>query len=320
MSGSLFDAQERPPLAARLTPILRAWAERGVYFGGSSWKYEGWVGSIYSKERYFTRNKFSRAKFEATCLAEYAETFPAVGGDFSFYQFPSSDTWAKIFAGTPPSFLFGLKVPETISVNQWPGHARYGNRAGQPNEHFLDASLFKDALIQALEAHRRQVAVLIFEFGTFSRSDFATVDDFLQRLDGFLANIPQGWPYAVEIRNKDYLCSDYFATLTRHNVAHVFNAWTRMPVLSDQIAMPGAFTADIAVVRALLQKGRTYEKAVSLFEPYEKIQDPDPSSRAAIRQIAEQCVREQKKAYLFVNNRLEGSAPATIEAIVSDGG
>jgi hypothetical protein len=43
------------------------------------------VGSIYSQDRYLTRNKFSKAKFEANCLSEYAETFPVVGGDFSFY-------------------------------------------------------------------------------------------------------------------------------------------------------------------------------------------------------------------------------------------
>ncbi len=319
MSGSLFEAEERPALAARLAPILRTWAERGVYFGASSWKYPGWVGAIYSQERYLTRNKFSKAKFEASCLAEYAETFSVVVGDFSFYQFPSPDAWTKIFAGTPPDFQFGLKVPESITVNQWPGHARYGSRAGLPNEHFLDAGLFKDALIQALEPHRGQVAVLIFEFGAFSKSDFATVDDFLRRLEGFLAALPQGWRYAVEIRNKEYLCPDYFSILARHNVSHLFNAWTRMPVLTDQIAMPGAFSADFAVVRALLRKGRSYEQAVRLFEPYEKIQEPDLPTREAIRTIAEQCVREKKKAYIFVNNRLEGSAPRTIEAIVSDG-
>ena len=45
-------AGARPPQAARLGPKLRALAERGVYFGTSSWKYEGWLGSIYSPERY----------------------------------------------------------------------------------------------------------------------------------------------------------------------------------------------------------------------------------------------------------------------------
>jgi uncharacterized protein YecE (DUF72 family) len=129
--------------------------------------------------------------------------------------------------------------------------------------------------------------------------------------------LPGGWRYAVEIRNKEYLTPDYFAVLARHKVAHVFNAWTRMPTVADQIATPGAFTADFSVVRALLQKGRTYEQAVSLFEPYQEVQRPDPSTRDALRRIADRALRVREPAFVFVNNRLEGNAPATIEAVVS---
>ena len=45
--------------------------------------------------------------------------------------------------------------------------------------------------------------------------------------------------------------------LARHNTAHVFNAWTRMPEIGAQAAMPGAFTADFTVARALLRHGQT---------------------------------------------------------------
>jgi hypothetical protein len=54
------DADDHPPQAARLAPKLRALADEGIYFGGSSWKYEGWLGTIYSPERYTTRGKFSQ--------------------------------------------------------------------------------------------------------------------------------------------------------------------------------------------------------------------------------------------------------------------
>lgn len=93
---SLFPSfvNDPPPQAARLSPKLKALAERGIYFGTSSWKYEGWVGSIYSPEKYVTRGKFSKAKFEEACLAEYSRTFPTVCGDFAFYQFPSEEYWA----------------------------------------------------------------------------------------------------------------------------------------------------------------------------------------------------------------------------------
>jgi hypothetical protein len=112
--------------------------------------------------------------------------------------------------------------------------------------------------------------------------------------------------------------SDYFSMLALHNVAHVFNAWSRMPEVSKQIAMPGAFTADFSVVRALLTKGRTYEKSVDAFEPYDRIQEPNPSAREAMRQIAERAWKTRQAAYMFINNRLEGNAPGTIEAVTED--
>ena len=82
----------------------------------------------------------------------------------------------------------------------------------------------------------------------------------------------------VEIRNPEYLSPAYFDLLSAHNVAHVFNAWTRMPSLADQVQLPGAFTADFTVVRALLAKGRNYEQAVKTFEPYRVIQEPNESA------------------------------------------
>jgi hypothetical protein len=35
-----------------------------------------------------------------------------------------------------------------------------------------------------------------------------------------------------------------------------------------------------------------------------------------MRQIAERSIRQRQPAFLFVNNRLQGNAPSTIEAVV----
>jgi uncharacterized protein YecE (DUF72 family) len=312
-----FDADDdRPPQAARLAPKLRTLAERGVYFGTSSWKYEGWLGSIYDERRYLTRGKLSKKKFDDSCLAEYAATFPTVCGDFAFYQFPSADYWARLFEATPPGFLFGFKVPEDITVPTWPTHARYGTRAGESNRAFLDAGTFNEHFASLLRPYRSQVGPLIFEFGTFNKTMFPKPDDFYARLDPFLAALPEGFRYAIEIRNPDYLTPDYLDLLSARNVAHVFNAWTRMPVLEEQVQLPTAFTADFTVVRALLRKGRGYEQAVKSFEPYQRTQEPNEGARAGMVRIVRQALRRKVPAFLFVNNRLEGNAPSTIEAVV----
>jgi uncharacterized protein YecE (DUF72 family) len=305
-----------PPHAARLAPKLRALVGDGVFFGTSSWKYEGWLGSIYSAHRYQTRGKHSTKKFEDSCLSEYAETFPTVCGDFAFYQFPTQEYWDRLFSQTPGDFTFALKVPEDITVSTWPKHARYGRRAGLANESFLNAQTFEQFFARRLEPHRKLLGPLIFEFGTFNKTTFPTPGDFMARLDLFLTALPVGFRYAVEIRNQEYLSPPYLHLLAAYNVAHVFNAWTRMPALDEQARLPDAFTADFTVVRALLRKGRSYEQAVEALQPYREIQDPNEGAREGMRQIAEHSVRTKKSAFIYVNNRLEGNAPATIEAVV----
>ena len=313
---SLF-GNEPPAFATRLKPKLRALADQGLFLGTSSWKYQGWLGQIYSPDRYTTRGKFSQSKFDADCLKEYAETFPVVCGDFSFYQFPSDASWKRLFGETPDALRFAFKVPEEITVATWPAHARQGSRAGEENRGFLNPDLFASAFAKPLAPYRDRVATLIFEFGTFPKRTFAEPSEFLGRLDTFLGLLPDGFRYAIEIRNPEYLGPAYFDVLATHGVAHVFNAWTRMPEIADQMALPGAFTADFTVVRALLKRGRGYEGAVQTFQPYEVIQEPNEPVRQALRAIADRARLRRDPAFLFVNNRLEGNAPGTIEAVAS---
>jgi uncharacterized protein YecE (DUF72 family) len=289
---------------------------QNIFIGTSSWKYEGWLGQIYDSERYRSRGKFSQKLFEAECLSEYAETFPIVCGDFTFYQFPSDQYWRKLFNSAPGSLRYAFKVPEEITVKAFPSHPRYGPRAGATNESFLNGAMLQGAFLSLLEPYRAQIAVLIFEFGTFPKTCYSDVGAFLAELDPFLATLPRNFRYAVEIRNEDFLAPEYFACLREHGVAHVFNAWTRMPSLSEQIQMPEVFTADLTVTRALLRKGRPYEDAVAKFSPYREVQDPNPETRQALRDLIKHAREQREPSYIFVNNRLEGSAPGTIEAIV----
>lgn len=299
----------------RLARKLNSLAASRIYLGTSSWKYDGWLGQIYTPERYLTRGRISHRKFEAECLAEYAEVFPTVCGDFTFYQFPSQAYWQRLFASAPPPLLFAFKVPEEITCRRFPTHPRYGARGGLENPRFLDASLLADTFLRPLEPYSARIATLIFEFGTFSG-----YHTFVEDLDRFLGALPERrFRYGVEIRNPELLGEPYFSCLRSHGVAHVFNAWTRMPELDRQIALPGAFTAGFSVVRALLRYGRHYEQAVDQFAPYTHIQDENPAARRAIRTLIEKEREQHRDAFIYVNNRLEGNAPLTIDAIAGKG-
>jgi uncharacterized protein YecE (DUF72 family) len=311
---SLFDSPssfDKEGLARR----LRGLADRGVFIGTSSWKYDGWLDQIYTRERYLARGKFSQKAFEAECLAEFAETFPIVCGDFSFYQFPTPEFWKKLFTNAPAHLKFALKVPEEVTVEVFPRHPRYGPRAGRTNEQYLNADAFRALFLEPLEPYRSRIACLIFEFGARG----ATAKEFLAEVVPFFEQLPATFRYAVEVRNREYLIeTPYFDLLREHQVAHVFNAWTKMPPLAEQIAMPGAFTADFTVVRALLRAGRAYETAVAQFAPYQKIQDENPEGRKALRDVIERLQREKRNGYIFVNNRFEGNAPETIRAVTDE--
>jgi uncharacterized protein YecE (DUF72 family) len=306
----LFDPApgfDRNGLAGR----LRALAAENIWIGTSSWKYPGWLEQIYSRDRYLTRGRFSQKRFEAECLAEYAETFPIVCGDFSFYQFPTPEFWQKLFGSAPGGLRFALKVPEEVTAEVFPKHARYGPRAGMRNESFLNADALASLFLEPLEPYRERIATLIFEFGARS----TPVREFVEKLGVFLAALPASFRYAVEIRNRAYFAEPYFDCLGERNVAHVFNAWTKMPPLGEQIAIPGAFTADFTVVRALLREGRAYEQAVEQLAPYDQVKDENAEGRDAMRALIRRMREERRAALLFVNNRFEGNAPATIQAI-----
>jgi len=309
----LFDSPsefDRQALARRLAAL----AKDNIWIGTSSWKYDGWLDQIYTTERYLTRGKFSKSRFEAGCLAEYAETFPIVCGDFSFYQFPSPEYWHKLFAGAPAGLRFALKAPEEVTADVFPRHARYGARAGLRNESYLNADAFSALFLEPLQPFRERIATVIFEFGARS----AAPREFVRGLSGFLSALPPHFRYSVEVRNRTYLDAPYFECLKEHDVAHVLNAWTKMPPLQEQIALPGAFTTDFTVVRALLREGRSYEQAVEKFSPYREATDPNPEGREALRTLIRRMKEERRAALVFVNNRFEGNAPTTIQAVVDD--
>ncbi|MBV8847476.1 MAG: DUF72 domain-containing protein [Bryobacterales bacterium] len=311
MSLPLFD--QTPAFdRAGLAHSLQGLARQGVWIGTSSWKYEGWLDQIYTRDRYLLRGRFSPQAFQENCLAEYAETFPIVCGDFSFYQFPTPEFWRKLFASAPPALRFALKIPEEVTAEEFPKHPRYGPRAGSKNDSYMNAEALRLQFLQPLEPYAARIATLIFEFGARG----ASTRRFVSRLETLLGQLPDRFRYAVEVRNRQYLQPRYFKCLGSHRAAHVLNSWTRMPLLSEQMTLPDVFPTDFTVVRALLRPGRNYADAVAQFQPYKEVRDENPEVRDSLRALIKRMREERRAAYIFVNNRLEGNAPETIRAVV----
>jgi uncharacterized protein YecE (DUF72 family) len=288
-----------------LSPLIR--------FGTSTWTYEGWQGQIYHRQ-------YAKSTFARECLGEYCQyqfqgepLFRTVGNDSTFYRPPSANQLRRYLNQIPEDFEMCFKVWEEITIPSYANQPRYGRRAGQPNPRFLDAELFNEMVLTPYREAKIEPHTGPFLF-EFQRHGMST-EDFCARLDGFFGQLPKDFHYAVEIRNADLVGPDYQKVLEAHGVAHVYNHWSYMPSLAEQHTRMGNFTAPFTVLRLLTPLKISYEAAKKRAEPYTKIVEELPVMRRDTVELVRKAVGENRRAYVLVNNRSEGNAPLTIQAL-----
>ena len=296
-----FDAAKRLPANIR--------------FGTSTWTYPGWKGLIYQREY------ASEKEFTAKSLEEYAQfpLFRTVGIDSSFYAPPKRQLLQSYATMVPENFRWVSKVWERITIPKYPGHRRYGALAGKENPDFLHAERFRtEVLTPYVEADiKAHTGPFVFQFPTISKSVLSPAQ-FFDRLNTFLSQLPKEFSYAIELRNPELLNAHYFSILNTHRATHCFNHWHYMPRLADQMkcaADAGGLDADFYVARILTPLGVSYENAVKLFSPYETLKRENPEMRTDAVRLIKRAVETKKSAFIIVNNRAEGNAPMTIDAI-----
>lgn len=288
-----------------LSPLIR--------FGTSTWTYEGWQGQVYKKT-------YAKTKFARECLGEYCQylyngepLFRTVGNDSTFYRPPTANQLRHYLTQIPEDFEMCFKVWDEMTIPTYAKQPRYGSRAGQPNERFLDAKLFNDLVLAPYrEANfSPHTGPFLFEFQRHG----IPADEFCSKLDTFFGQLPKDFRYAVEIRNAGLLGPVYRDMLSLHGVAHVYNHWSYMPPLAEQHQKLDTFTAPFTVLRLLTPLKITYEAAKLRAQPYDKIVGELPEMRKHTVALVKQAIADQRFAYVIVNNRAEGNAPLTVQAL-----
>ncbi len=89
-----------------------------------------------------------------------------------------------------------------------------------------------------------------------------------------------------------------------------------MPGLAEQHQRMGTFPAPFTVLRLLTPLKMTYEAAKKRAAPYDKIVGELPEMRAETVELVKHAVSRRLRVYVLVNNRTEGNAPLTIQALV----
>jgi uncharacterized protein YecE (DUF72 family) len=210
----------------------------------------------------------------------------------------------------PADFRFVVKAHEDCTQPQYPRHARYGKKQGELNGRFLDASYAVDAVVgPAVEGLGESLAVVLFQFPP---QDAREPRAFADKLAGFLARLPRGVPYAVELRNPELLTPAYARALEQTGAVHAHNVWGSMPaVLAQARAIPPVARRPL-IVRWLMRPGDDYEGARSRFLPFSRLAEPDLASREDIASLVAKALAHDVPAFVLVNNKAEGSAPESL--------
>ncbi len=294
-----------PPLDTSADAALAARRPKCLRIGTSSWSFPGWAGIVY-------RGQPTQEALIARGLEEYARhpLFNTVGIDRSHYAPLSVDELAGYAKQLPKGYRCVTKVWNAVTSLVDP-------RTRAPNPHFLDARFFRDAVLAPSDAafHEHQ-GPFVFQFLPLSPSELPNPNQFIFKLERFLAQLPKHFEYAVEVRNAELLTPSYFYALARHHVAHVFTHWERMPPLGKQLDLAGSLTANFVVARLNIPPGVGYEQAREAYAPFNRIHDVDLVMRADIERLIRTCAATGRTVWVTVNNKVEGSSPLTVRAIL----
>jgi uncharacterized protein YecE (DUF72 family) len=290
-----------------LRPFLR--------IGTCSWKYDSWKGLLYDRARDY------RA---ADYLAEYAKVLDTVEIDQWFWSLfptgvtlPAESAVRQYAESVPDDFRFTVKAPNAITLTHFYGRqpARHADFANRPNDQFLDIDIL-NRFLERLSPMGDKLGPILFQFEYLNRKKMPSAPAFLERLDRFLTEAPEGFRYAVETRNPNYLSPGFFDLLAKHGVGYVFLEGYYMPPTGEVWDRFRPRTTDFSIVR--LHGSDRADIGKRTGGRWNRIVDPQPEGRSAAARIVRASATRDIKTFVNVNNHFEGSAPLTIERLLAE--
>jgi len=251
-----------------------------ILIGCSGWSYADWEGPFYPA-----------GTDPSDYLAWYADRFPVVEVDSSFYRPPTPRMARTWYHRTPPDFKFALKVPQVITHQK----------------QLRDCDEEVDGFVASVAPLGEKLACALLQMGYFNRGAFGSLDEFLPVLDDFLA----GWPHAkvplaVEIRNPRWVGPALGDVLRRHNAALTLTEQKWMPGPAKVTEMIDPVTGPLAFVR-LIGDREAIEKVTTTWGKVVVDRSAELAETAGlIRALA-----ARVPVYVFANNHYAGYSPET---------
>ncbi len=306
-----------------------------IFLGMASDRYAGWMGQIYTEERYegriSRRTKKIRGKsyvektLPVESVEEYFEHFPLLEIDYTFYS-PLLDK-----DGKPTRTFYTLKryrqhmgqkdrvvlkVPQTISARKVHRNGRYAE-----NKTHLNVELFiKQFYEPAIEILGETFRGMIFEQEYQRKNERVPIQKLAEDLDGFFEAIPEDTRYHIELRTEAYLSPTVFKVLERHGVGQVLSHWTWLPSLKKQLmkAEDRVFNSgNQRLIRLMTPMGMRYEDAYAKAHPFDKPIDGMLQS-GMVGETADfmrQATEKGVSTNIIINNRAGGNAPIIAQRV-----
>jgi uncharacterized protein YecE (DUF72 family) len=257
-----------------------------ILLGTSAFQAAGWSGSFYpvgmNSDDY---------------LGYYASKFRTVEIDSTYYGTPAASTVENWYRKTPRDFIFAAKVPQVVT------HTKM----------LIDCEAEFIEFVNRMSLLKEKLGPLLLQFPRFTQYEFKEGTDFLARLRPFLTKLPEmlTCKLTVEIRNKNWLNTEFLDTLRKHKVALALTDASFIPRPWELKEPLDLISSDFAYVRWL---GNRKEIETHTTTWGKAIIDRTDDLRHWV-ELCRQFVAERKvkRLFLFGNNHYQGHGPDTVK-------
>ncbi len=249
--------------------------------GTSSWSSDDWVGTFYPPD---TKS--------SDFLGIYAQQLNTVEVDSTYYRTPSESMVKNWRLRTPPGFTFAAKFPQVIT------HERV----------MLDCHDELTGFLHAMSFLEDRLGPLLLQFPYFNKKAFPESEDFFARLVPFLEQLPSGFQYALEVRNKYFVDAQLLEILHKKNIALALIDHPWMTPIAQLASKFDLVTADFTYLRWLGDRKGIEEKT----KHWDRIiVDREQEMRIWIP-VVRQLLKRNIKVVGYFNNHYAGFGPGSI--------
>jgi uncharacterized protein YecE (DUF72 family) len=193
---------------------------------------------------------------------------------------------------TPAGFRFAAKIPQVIT------HEKILRDCQAELRRFTEVMGFLGD----------KLGPLLFQFPYFSKREFPTPEAFLDRLAPVLDRLPEGYRFAVEVRNRWWITPRLLDLLRAHRVAFALTDHPWMPPIPELIRQHDVVTADFSYIRWLGDR----QAMETITQKWDRLVVDRQQDTLIWAAVVRQLLARHLTVYGFYNNHYAGHSPSSV--------